>query len=116
MRANELRLGNWVQTKQTEKQFQVTVYAFQVVSIVDSQYKPIPLTEEWLTRFGFDKIESAIPTAYRTKSGFRIKEDERGYWMQHKHGLVIIKHVHQLQNLHHALTGEELIISEEATI
>lgn len=76
------------------------------------EFEPFPLTEEWLERFGFEKIQMSIPTAYKTKDGFRIKKDQRGYWMQYKYGMTIIKHVHQLQNLYFALTGEELQTDE----
>lgn len=62
--------------------------------------KPIPITEEWLLKFGFTK-----------------PKDSEGYLLN---GLVFydgflssnqkekLKYVHQLQNLYHALTGSEL--------
>ena len=105
MKANELRIGNWVETFEGVIQIQ---NGWEIDE--GNECQPIQLTEEWLIRFGFDEIEMSIPVAYKTKSGFRIKEDQRGYWMQYKYGTVIIKHVHQLQNLYFALTGEELTI------
>lgn len=85
--------------------------------------KPIPLTEEWLTRFGFE---------YR-KCGMDVNHGpfcHYDYWVLGKFFIrgngtrfgyesdiaVKLEYVHQLQNLYHALTGEELTISEEATI
>jgi hypothetical protein len=108
MEENELRIGNWVLSP-TQGEIQIE-NGWQIDE--GEEVNPIPLTEEWLERFGFDEIEMSIPVAYKTKSGFRIKEDQRGYWMQYKYGTVIIKHVHQLQNLYFALTGEELTIKK----
>jgi hypothetical protein len=115
MKAQELRIGNWVLGN---KPFQIegsdiALASTREKSIGTILWQPIPLTEEWLERFGFDEIEMSTPIAYKTKNGFRIKEDERGYWMQYKHGMTIIKHVHSLQNLYFALTGEELQIKEQ---
>jgi hypothetical protein len=114
MKVTELRINNWVQFKHTETPVRVDLGDFVMAREYKDErlddYEPIPLTEEWLEKFGFDEIEMSIPVAYKTKSGFRIKEDQRGYWMQYKYGTVIIKHVHQLQNLYFALTGEELTL------
>lgn len=79
--------------------------------------KPIPLTEEWLLKFGFEKLCS-------TEKGFKqnvysmrnpslqIYELSKGYgvsfWIGNE-----LKHVHQLQNLYFALTGEELTFKSE---
>jgi hypothetical protein len=109
MKETELRIGNWVLEDDTQQVGQVDLVIIEIIEReLNHTYKPIPLTEEWLERFGFEKIQMSIPTAYKTKDGFRIKKDQRGYWMQYKYGMTIIKHVHQLQNLYFALTGEEL--------
>ena len=115
MKATELRIGNWVQTKQTEKQFQVTTSTFEVLSVVESQYKPIPLTEEWLVKFGF-KFDGHCSF---WKSDIELTKDtgEEYYSVFNTHGNSlnrdgIVEHVHQLQNLYFALTGEELQTDE----
>ena len=70
------------------------------------QCDPIPLTEEWLIKFGFIKVWNN----YRLKPlGYLI--DNRlitvgSNYLRH------IKYVHQLQNLYFALTGEELQLKE----
>lgn len=77
--------------------------------------KPIPLTEEWLVKFGFENTYSEL--TYKEydfkKFGVEINSDimtvSYNYgndveWVNFTH----IKHVHTLQNLYHALTGEEL--------
>lgn len=119
MKATELRIGNWVQTKQTEKQFQVTTSTFEVLSVVESQYKPIPLTEEWLKRFGFDKDEEYDEGGlvdYRWTLMYRSLEFVSFWNSEELNGVnqpqtgVDIEYVHQLQNLYFALTGEELTL------
>lgn len=108
MKATELRIGNWVQTKQTEKQFQVTTSTFEVLSVVESQYKPIPLTEEWLVKFGFDKLHG---NWFDNEGMIELYEKDNGYVMledSYYHCSQDLLYVHQLQNLYFALTGEEL--------
>ena len=75
----------------------------------------IPLTEEWLLRFGFKEKKS-----FKAKYWLYLKYDMYLHWdgynlflwcdtviKRDDHG---IKHVHQLQNLYFALTGEELTL------
>ncbi|HUX56238.1 MAG TPA: hypothetical protein VMV77_04645 [Bacteroidales bacterium] len=92
------------------------------------ELKPIPLTEEWLLKFGFGRykdseykarawtlddriLEKIGVTAYHfymLKTGGKFQA--RTGWMD-SCGLRYIQYVHQLQNLYFALTGEELIIN-----
>jgi hypothetical protein len=56
MEANELRRGNWVNV--TDKDYQVTQILERGVNCghIGAMYdlvKPIPLTEEWLLKFGY---------------------------------------------------------------
>jgi len=75
--------------------------------------KPIPLTEEWLLRFGFELTETNYDGGHH-------------YWIWDFSGILLttpyeddsvvelgdakFKYVHQLQNLYFALTGKELEI------
>src|SRR5690606_25038518 len=86
---------------------------------------PIPLTEEWLLRLGFEKKRhkwkdgSVSPNDYWLDE-FNVVVDKRTYKPEvhyilgrrdSSNGSEYIKgieHVHQLQNLYFALTGEEL--------
>jgi hypothetical protein len=67
-------------------------------------FSGIPITEEWLLKFGFEKVADR----YRLKKGWHwIEVNKFSYYIDGKqYGL--IDYVHQLQNLYHALTGEEL--------
>jgi hypothetical protein len=72
--------------------------------------EPIPLNEQWLLNFGFEKN---IYTELFKKNGHQIDLSvikclfyltETADWYKE------IEYVHQLQNLYHALTGEELTL------
>jgi hypothetical protein len=84
----------------------------------ESECKPIPLTEEWIIKFGFD-IDGGM--------GFKSPHNTSHWHFSIRNGFipsiwassVILsdgykgcKYVHQLQNLYFALTNEELIIKQ----
>lgn len=111
MKEEELRIGNIYMSIN----FNVPVYLeaediAQMVVEADgaeiepiNYVKPIKLTTEWVNNLGFknwgDKYTWSI-------GSFIIHKRKRG-WVLRK-STPIIKHVHQLQNLYFALTGEEL--------
>ena len=80
----------------------------------------IPVTEEHLSKFGFDKLQNDIPTYYKCfgnlieddyEFSFNIYVDsEQNYFITVFGRKIIIKYIHQLQNLYFTLTEEELII------
>ena len=83
---------------------------------VISQYEPIPLTEEWLIKLGFEKLTDSKDgfknTTYTYTKGisFIVYFDgvrlSTNFWMgNEKH------YVHQLQNLFYVLSGEELTLN-----
>jgi uncharacterized protein YukJ len=79
---------------------------------------PIPITEEWLLKFGFTRIKSK--TTYCddgfidvwNKDGFLL--DDKGVLIEYTENFVRIYYVHQLQNLYFALQGEELSITPKS--
>ena len=78
-------------------------------SDVVKELKPIPLTEEWLLKFGFEKLKGWDDTFFFQLNGVQILEyNGSGY----DYNSFNIKHAHQLQNLYFALTGEELTIKQ----
>lgn len=124
MEQNNLRIGNYISyrdefvckvaslgyTFATENELNI-----QVGSDSIKEYNPIPLTEKWALRFGFEK-KSRV--SYSIK-GIKLLFDEASGTIN----LYILnwpiadnlKYVHQLQNLYFALTGEELEIKETST-
>lgn len=78
---------------------------------VISQHEPIPLTEEWLEKFGFQKN---ITTDLYPTFSYNILNINDGIVYVLNYGFIThIKYLHQLQNLYFALTGEELTIKQD---
>lgn len=133
MKPQELRIGNWYAADDPNrgKYFQIT--AKDIVCLEedpqDDFYQPIPLTEEWLVKFGFvkkvdyeqDEDEWGRLSESNPRRGVGLYnpwEDKPNYWFvtfREDVGcgwsdLNEIEYVHQLQNIYFALTGEELTI------
>jgi len=118
--AKELRIGNLVWTKSTATSINQNNEVLTIVCMVRvedcEEYIPIPLTENYLLRFGFKlmnpdywiKDEPYIRFYLDNNNELHcsIGDDENGF-LYNK-----IKFIHQLQNLYFALTGEELTLNE----
>ena len=125
---NELRIGNLVLTKDGITKVS-DVLEVGINMIHDSweydlgDIEPIPLTEEWLVKFGFN-IKGVtglkgkyVVWLYDVKDYCFMIHDSRDNLDSndlkvYSTPLANIKHVHQLQNLYFALTGEELTIKD----
>lgn len=119
MKANELRIGNYVKSLNTvctidcifRQQVEVSNnYEEWTPDLED--IKPIPLTEDWLLKFGFNKGEDIVGYCF-----FIELENIEDFTIHLQDGKLVyfyedleLKYVHQLQNLYFALTGEELTI------
>jgi hypothetical protein len=120
MKASELRIGNSIyykisglldEPKDRYKIIEMSYYNFKTLSSEeDENYQPIPLTEELLLTFGFesDGIEwwNGVLSLGIYKDGLYYCPTEDIHYRLGKE----FKYVHELQNLHFALTGEELTI------
>jgi hypothetical protein len=127
MEAKDLRIGNYLEMLFTSAiEGGQSYWAVGTVNEKDfagiiaypDNYKPIQLTEEWLLRFGFE---------YSGGMGYKSPYNT-SYWhfslsnrfvpsIYDRHtvpsdGYVGCEYVHQLQNLHFALKGQELTISD----
>ena len=128
MKANELRIGNFVYDYFNEF---AKVDFVMICNVEKMKLKPIPLTEEWLLKFGFEKIiYDSDETGYGTEYHLRVNdelfisyEDDFSCELYDSkirmpNGIGIIpsweqtKYVHGLQNIVFAITGEELTLSE----
>jgi len=107
MKASELRIGNWIYNDRSRSQYEVPSQEISLVGYILDHYEPIPLTEEWLLKFGFENNKLSVAGILE--------------FVYHKGSVYIrgisgaihprdCQYVHQLQNLYHALTGEELTI------
>jgi len=118
MKANELRIGNLItqiihkDTHDQEIEIKVNWQEIWWISKGTNSYKPIPLTEEWLLKFGFKKIQGYIcgeKIVY-----YYVKEDleydlTSGECMIENFTINLDK-VHEMQNLYFAIYSEELIL------
>ena len=85
-----------------------------------SNYEPIPLTEEWLIKMGFEYIEIGEEVFEQNwvLSGHEIlcgPANEGLFYHDFLNG-GLVQYVHTLQNLIYALTGKELTINEPISI
>jgi len=120
MEASELRIGNWVAPTNDEAKYPYKITAQELVYFeADSQrFKPIPLTEEWLVRFGFEKDDTGVDIFDQDYCKWYQKEfpiigvlcqsSDNLYLFDENTDTLRISFVHQLQNLYFALTGTEL--------
>lgn len=117
MKANELRIGNWLSVDGNQWHVDsIITNPFELYFVENPEYNhainatPIPLTEEWLIKFEF--IYSGMIGSEQitfTKGKLMLLSRNSKEWnLSGYDDLVNIKYVHQLQNLYFSLTGEEL--------
>jgi hypothetical protein len=135
MKANELRIGSIVKSLVNDEDYSIVEEIGHRASLghyvsLNNQHSGvwlvhqerelilgIPLTEEWLLKFGFekddvfDKFFTYLPIhdLCMDKLSFRVNEGFICYEsIKYRTLLKHIQYVHQLQNLYFALTNEEL--------
>jgi hypothetical protein len=115
MKAKELRIGNYYNNNGEIKQ----ITPNDILQVWESERiwcKSIPLTEEWLVKFGFkhfadgqyEKIFENLDFNWDKECGLYIFLRTQEDTIEASH----IKHVHQLENLYFALTNQELTIKK----
>jgi hypothetical protein len=123
IKANELKIGNKLQ-KSNEEIFTVLrldntqdilVEEQRGLLTLDYNLFGISLTEEWLLKFGFEKIGTKLYLLNNTCFYLQINKilaypDNWSITLYRNESKICdrLKYVHQLQNLYFALTGEEL--------
>jgi hypothetical protein len=130
MKATELRIGNKVydtEGKENTVTIEALKYLLKYGGTNQCQVKPIPITEEWLERIGLTKqlgwsIVYEGEKFNRGSKSLEVSPNDIGTWYAYVRNFnqgepddfVLLRsdlmHVHQIQNLYHALTGEELEI------
>ena len=120
IKAQELRIGNYVQYEELKNPSKVWIIDCTETS-TNTKAKPIPLTEEWVLELGLHESNRIIMGEYRPcyvkfSSGlvasFVLMVNNNSFFVEWIGGGIGIKYIHQLQNLYFALTGEELTIKE----
>lgn len=133
MKANELRIGNYLNLLESEDDFhEVQSFDEDCMSfkgyvswnyIGFDEVLPIPLTEKWLLALGFEFYK--VLSHYRKVIDdfwYQIKKTPDGQFLFSFTNLSydevnhmppkLISEIHQLQNLFFALTGKELKIKD----
>lgn len=117
IKANELRIGNWILPEHNlDGDFHLVtgIGEGSVNGYIQDWYSPIPLTPEILEKCGFEatngiEIKNYIWLVIHCDSGeaniYNIYKNET---LQLR---IECKYLHQLQNLYFALTGEELVFN-----
>ena len=120
MKTNELRIGNLVYFN--DKVVNITIGDFHIIEKESKFFKPIPLTEEWLLKFGFEKDDNFgnwhlnhLEIYKKDLSVIGIDNKGNIYWYfyaadDYYSWTQKLDYVNQLQNLYFALTGKELTI------
>lgn len=143
MISTELRIGNYIFADPNADKYQLAIVSSLGKSIIGWDYvdrpkrmdthhyiKPIPITEDWLMKFGFKIVHKSNnhfaiqdPNGISGKYMIHIFPTINDQWHIAFSDIISgkeisyspttkVKHVHSLQNLYFALTAEELIIKE----
>lgn len=112
MKANELRIGNLVYIGKEVNELELVDFADLYENDTFKHFEPIPLTEEWLFKFGFEKDDDWLELVVND----HLSIIWVGYLGLNVMGQILFfskkDKIHELQNLYFALTGEELTLSE----
>lgn len=137
IKASELRVGNYVlidtnddrsgiraitaisKYASGEGSISYNVGDYTTVGFFIRDVKPIPLTPEWLERFGFEVAFTADNVNYyriktdRLFGNFVVREKSGKFFIDISGAEIQVKLVHTLQNAF-ALTGQELELKEKS--
>jgi hypothetical protein len=126
MKASELRIGNYVLDERDSvdrvkaiSDKEVALGALSQSNIIPfSEVNPIPITEEWLGKVNYQYAnENGQKFYWHTDLPYfqlRKDEDSWGMWYCESNGVEAliskkdIEYVHDIQNIHFYLSGEEL--------
>lgn len=122
MKANELRLGNYVMynsmvmivseilspkpRKDERYNNKYVIELFDGEGLIDAtleEISPIPLTEEWLLKLGYNN--NIFKHIFEIGEFYFTKDEDSFFYNSSE-----IKYVHKTQNLYYALKEEELTI------
>ena len=116
MKANELRIGNWI----NDSNDIVKAELYHIQSLLDGldDFGGVPLTEEWLVKFGFEKNTGLYNNYSMVFDEYMCSvQIVDGVWLFSNdvsdagcYVFTDFKYVHELQNLVFALSKQELKI------
>jgi hypothetical protein len=133
MKSKDLRLGNLVNRKYWNPHPIDPSYCNDVVTVCrinesnvnvklsdgsilkNMDVEAIPITEYWLLKFGFEKTDNgSYPVFHKDNFYFELVNHKKLGFIFPKYWSVKILYIHQIQNLYHSLTTQELTIGGTA--
>ena len=119
MKSSSLRIGNWyVGYDNKPKQWTLKDFSFmtdyngeRALELNEIIKSPIPLTEQWLLDFGFNKFEGIYVKSVGNGGQIHIEKTINHYMFDSVGYKTYFDHVHNLQNLYYALTRKELTLN-----
>lgn len=122
IKVKDLRIGNLIEYNYPDGGWGTHPVSIEDFEDIEKEcFRSIPLTEEWLVKLGFKKwqdrlcIEAWAKGHPSQRFDIDFKDGNiimNSRYQEHSDCLVMghIQHVHSLQNLYFALTGEELAV------
>jgi len=117
LRAKDLRIGNYIGEPVSPVTDLNIICGLKTLQNIENGklYNPIPLTEQWLLRGGFELRGNEYFKKYTEREEFVLTVDRGNYYLaeyDEGHGFQAVyqplQYVHQLQNIIHSLNGQEL--------
>ncbi|HLK30433.1 MAG TPA: hypothetical protein VKT28_17755 [Puia sp.] len=132
---NDIRIGNFLifdfpngskvqhRSEHIHKKFDGYRTVITINDINIDKVHGIPLANEWLVKFGFEKIDKQfqhnwVITKPKTGEHYSIQFSEDKFWLSNSefdawcYVIRDVEYVHQLQNLYYDLAGEELTVKD----
>ena len=115
----DLRIGNFVNVKRFGVDIPATIESGKDIDENIDLISAIPLTEEWLIKWGLEKInknefsleiDNGLSILHQSCNYIYLKYNE----IECEVSMIEYKYVNQLQNLYFALTGKELEVKGES--
>lgn len=114
MKANEIRIGNLIVESLSFGSDKVIKVDSNIFNRRIDEFIPIPLTEEWLLKFGLKQSTTDKKRFYILGTDIYIFNESKIFFNAGSSNLSIqLYYVHQLQNLYFALTNEELTYEQQ---
>jgi hypothetical protein len=122
MKLSSIRVSNLINFSELgnqPKSVEANLFHLEIISQGSTACSPIPLNEEWLINFGFQRFGNSayffdqymLDEAYLVSGGFDFRQiisSARSLSLKR-----YVKYVHELQNLYFDLTDKELTIKEK---
>lgn len=111
MDIKQIRIGNYINYNYLGTSIVSIIESGEDIAQADSnEYTPIELTEEWLLKFGYKKVNTLYDTTEVFEKDFSFTVYFRNGILSFSFKTIEIKYVHQLQNAVFYLEGKELTI------